>query len=73
MVVSQLIQREVGTKGSSIARRDAQEILDALQPRRGPERMPGAERIRILVVIMCEEKCVSFWVRIANYVCRNRV
>jgi len=39
MAVSQLIQREVSMKGSSIAGRDVQEILMALQPRRGPERM----------------------------------
>ncbi len=34
-----LVRREVGTKGSPIYGRDTAEILTALHPRRGPERM----------------------------------
>jgi len=37
--VTMLIQREVATVGSRVENRDAGEILDALKPRRGPERM----------------------------------
>src|SRR5438876_1382361 len=37
--VTTLIQREVTTAGSSIENRDAGELLEALKPRRGPERM----------------------------------
>ena len=39
MTIRQLIQREIATKGSPIQDRDTSEILVALQPRRGPERM----------------------------------
>ncbi len=39
LVISTLIQREIATAGSSIEKRDAGEILEALKPRRGPERM----------------------------------
>lgn len=38
-VITTLIQREVATAGSNIEHRDAGEILEALKPRRGPERM----------------------------------
>jgi anaerobic selenocysteine-containing dehydrogenase len=37
--VATLIQREVATPGSRIEGRDAGELLDALKPRRGPERI----------------------------------
>src|SRR5229473_4433836 len=36
--ITSLIQREVATAGSPIAGRDPAEILEALKPRRGPER-----------------------------------
>ncbi len=39
MTIGQLIQREIATKGSPIQGRDASEIVVALQPRRGPERI----------------------------------
>ena len=39
MVVQTLIQREVGNDASPIARRDPAELLEALEPRRGPERV----------------------------------
>ncbi|HEY7347724.1 MAG TPA: molybdopterin oxidoreductase family protein [Ktedonobacterales bacterium] len=39
MAALALIQREVATPGSSITGRDAGEILQALEPRRGPERL----------------------------------
>jgi anaerobic selenocysteine-containing dehydrogenase len=39
LVVTTLIQREVATAGSNIENRDAGELLEALKPRRGPERM----------------------------------
>ncbi len=39
MTIGQLVQREIATKGSRIQERDASEIVAALQPRRGPERM----------------------------------
>jgi anaerobic selenocysteine-containing dehydrogenase len=38
-VIAARVQREIATSGSPIAGRDAAEILAALQPRRGPERM----------------------------------
>ena len=38
-IVAALVEREVGTAGSPIAGRDAAEILAALAPRRGPERI----------------------------------
>jgi anaerobic selenocysteine-containing dehydrogenase len=37
--IAALVQREIATPGSPIAERDATEILTALEPRRGPERM----------------------------------
>lgn len=39
MSITQLIQRDIATPGSSIAGRDADELLAALAPRRGPERI----------------------------------
>jgi anaerobic selenocysteine-containing dehydrogenase len=39
MTMTSLVKREVTTPGSSIEGRDADEILNALKPRRGPERM----------------------------------
>ena len=39
LAVTTLIQREVVTVGSSIENRDVGELLEALKPRRGPERM----------------------------------
>ena len=39
LVVHQLVSREVRTKGSSVEGREATELLTALQPRRGPERL----------------------------------
>jgi anaerobic selenocysteine-containing dehydrogenase len=39
MVLGQLIQREMKNEGSPIAGRNAAEIMKALEPRRGPERM----------------------------------
>ncbi|WIG59888.1 MAG: Formate dehydrogenase-O, major subunit [Ktedonobacterales bacterium] len=39
MVASQLVQREVRTAGSPVEGRDSAELLAALQPRRGPERL----------------------------------
>src|SRR5579871_113196 len=39
MTALALIQREVATPGSSIEGRDAAEVLHALEPRRGPERL----------------------------------
>jgi hypothetical protein len=39
MTIAALIQRDVTLKDSSIEGRDSREILAALQPRRGPERM----------------------------------
>src|SRR5438876_2430090 len=39
LVITTLIQREITTAGSNIENRDAGEILEALKPRRGPERM----------------------------------
>jgi anaerobic selenocysteine-containing dehydrogenase len=39
MVIGALVQREVATPGSRVAGRDAAELLDALEPRRGPERV----------------------------------
>jgi anaerobic selenocysteine-containing dehydrogenase len=38
-VASQLVEREVRTKGSRVAGRDGAELLAALRPRRGPERL----------------------------------
>ena len=39
MVIQTLIQREVGNEGSRVAGRDPSELLEALEPRRGPERV----------------------------------
>src|SRR5260370_9445945 len=39
MSLATLIQREVATAGTSVEGRDAGELLAALKPRRGPERM----------------------------------
>ncbi len=39
MVIQTLIQREVGNEASPIAGRDPAELLEALEPRRGPERV----------------------------------
>ncbi|HEY7127153.1 MAG TPA: molybdopterin dinucleotide binding domain-containing protein [Ktedonobacterales bacterium] len=39
LTITTLIQRDVATPDSSVEGRDAQEILAALAPRRGPERM----------------------------------
>ena len=38
-VISTLIQREVALEGSNVENRDVSELLEALTPRRGPERM----------------------------------
>ncbi len=38
-VITTLIQREVAQEGSNIENRDVSELLEALTPRRGPERM----------------------------------
>jgi anaerobic selenocysteine-containing dehydrogenase len=39
VVIQTLIQREVGMDGSPVAGRDPAELLEALEPRRGPERV----------------------------------
>ncbi len=39
MVIQTLIQRELGTEGSRVAGRDPADLLEALEPRRGPERV----------------------------------
>jgi anaerobic selenocysteine-containing dehydrogenase len=39
LVIETLVRREVGLPGSSVAERDPGELLDALEPRRGPERV----------------------------------
>jgi anaerobic selenocysteine-containing dehydrogenase len=39
MVIQTLIEREVGMDGSRVEGRDAAELLEALEPRRGPERV----------------------------------
>ena len=39
MVIQTLIQREVGNDASPLAGRDPAELLEALEPRRGPERV----------------------------------
>src|SRR5215218_5668829 len=39
MVIQTLIQREVGLEGSRVAGRDPAQLLEALEPRRGPERV----------------------------------
>jgi anaerobic selenocysteine-containing dehydrogenase len=39
LVIQTLIQREVGNEASPIAGRDPAEMLEALEPRRGPERV----------------------------------
>jgi anaerobic selenocysteine-containing dehydrogenase len=39
MVIQTLIQREVGLDGSRVAGRDPAELLEELEPRRGPERV----------------------------------
>jgi anaerobic selenocysteine-containing dehydrogenase len=39
LVITTLIQREAAMDGSNIENRDVSELLEALQPRRGPERM----------------------------------
>jgi anaerobic selenocysteine-containing dehydrogenase len=39
LVITTLIHREIGLDGSNIENRDVSELLEALSPRRGPERM----------------------------------
>ena len=39
LVIATLVQREVGNAGSRVAGRDPAELLEALEPRRGPERV----------------------------------
>jgi anaerobic selenocysteine-containing dehydrogenase len=39
LVIETLVRREVGLPGSSVAERDPGELLDTLEPRRGPERV----------------------------------
>ena len=39
LVIQTLIQRELATAGSRVAGRDPDELLEALEPRRGPERV----------------------------------
>jgi anaerobic selenocysteine-containing dehydrogenase len=39
MVAAQMIEREVATEGAPVEGRDARELLAALAPRRGPERL----------------------------------
>ena len=39
MVIQTLIQREVGLEGSRVEGRDPAELLEALEPRTGPERV----------------------------------
>jgi anaerobic selenocysteine-containing dehydrogenase len=39
LVISTLVQREVGDAGSRVAGRELAELLEALEPRRGPERV----------------------------------
>ena len=39
LVISTLVQREVSTSGSPVEGREPAELLEALEPRRGPERM----------------------------------
>jgi anaerobic selenocysteine-containing dehydrogenase len=39
MVIQTLIQREVGMEGSRVEGREPDELLEALEPRRGPERV----------------------------------
>ena len=39
LVISTLVQREVGDSGSRVAGREPGELLEALEPRRGPERV----------------------------------
>jgi anaerobic selenocysteine-containing dehydrogenase len=39
LVISTLVQREVGDPGSRVAGREPAELLEALEPRRGPERV----------------------------------
>ena len=39
MVIQTLVQRELADPASRVAGRDAAELLEALEPRRGPERM----------------------------------
>ena len=39
LVISTLVQREVGDPGSRVAGRDPAELIEALEPRRGPERV----------------------------------
>jgi anaerobic selenocysteine-containing dehydrogenase len=39
MVIRTLIQREIGIEGSPVAGRDPAELLEALEPRRGPDRV----------------------------------
>ena len=39
LVISTLVQREVGDAGSRVAGRDPAELIEALEPRRGPERV----------------------------------
>ena len=39
LVIATLVQREVATEGSRLAGRDPAELIEALEPRRGPERL----------------------------------
>ncbi len=39
LVIATLVQREVGDPGSRVAGRDPAELIEALEPRRGPERV----------------------------------
>jgi anaerobic selenocysteine-containing dehydrogenase len=39
LVIATLVQREVGDAGSRVAGRDTAELIEALEPRRGPERV----------------------------------
>jgi hypothetical protein len=39
LVIQTLIQRELGSDGSRVAGREPTELLAALEPRRGPERV----------------------------------
>jgi anaerobic selenocysteine-containing dehydrogenase len=39
LVISTIVQREVGDPGSRVAGRDSGELIEALEPRRGPERV----------------------------------
>jgi anaerobic selenocysteine-containing dehydrogenase len=39
LAIATLVQREVGTRGSPVEGREPAELIDELEPRRGPERM----------------------------------